>query len=129
MEATLEKPATAPAGAAKPLKKIVFYGHSDDIIYAGEQGKARQREFKVDSANSPAACFTIMTPAGEAALVFAHYSGTGCWYFGLGRLVEGQPLPAWRVSIGTDDKKWNGYTTVFIIEVPEDAKLMRLTTF
>jgi hypothetical protein len=108
-------------------KKILFAGHSDDIVYVREDGQST-KEFNVDSDLSPAAVFLITNGNADQAnamLVFAHYDEQGCWYFGVGRLAEGMALPPWRVAIGTDDELWNGYTAVLIVEVPEDADLTR----
>lgn len=108
-------------------KKILFAGHSDDIVHVFDQGLQSTDDYMVQSENSPAAVFAITDKTGAGALVHAHYDKKGCWYFGLGRMLEDMPLPPWRVSIGTNDERFNGYTTVFIIEVPKDVKCMRLT--
>jgi hypothetical protein len=108
-------------------KKILFAGHSDDVVNVVDQATKPTDDYAVDCDKSPVAIFSITDETGAGVLVYAHYGANACWYFALGRVLEGAPLPPWRVAIGTDDKNWNGYTSVFIIEVPIRAKVTRMT--
>ena len=77
------------------MRKITFYGSSDDLIYArdGDQTIAGVESLSFNEN----AVFKIEDANGDGFLVVAHYliSVSGTWSIGLAPLMPPKPLPSW----------------------------------
>lgn len=89
------------------MKKLEFYGHSDDVFVAGDDE-----------------CYTstaLIESSEGSIFVRAEYLDNGCWSIGIAPSDEDEKMPVWPISYRQSDR---GYSTVMTIEVPDDAKVI-----
>jgi len=101
------------------MRKITFYGSSDDLIEI--EGAPGADEYYADTdREEPEGRFIV----GGKILVMALYDKNGCWSFSLGQLHEDVPFPDWPISFRQHE---NGYSVELTIEAPDDAIVCRIS--
>lgn len=88
------------------MKKLEFYGHSDDVFVAGD--------IEIYTNIAKVSC------SDGTLLVAADYLKNGCWAIGIAPFDEDEKMADWPISYRQSDR---GYSTVLVIEVPDDAKV------
>jgi len=98
------------------MTKLVFYGSSDDLFYAGPVDD--QDEFY-----SPFAL--IVVADGGQLVVQAHYAATGAavWAISVAPVDEDIPIPDWPMRFTLAER---GYSAQLEIEVPDKASIRPL---
>jgi hypothetical protein len=96
------------------MATLTVHGGSDDLAeLAGIEGAD---EFTVPGSDTWVG--VIEAPNGETALLYVDLRKNGTWTVALGRFEEDYALPAWPVSITSNDEACR-YSTYAQIEVPE----------
>jgi hypothetical protein len=104
------------------MPELKVYGHSDDLIEL--DGIKGADEF---SKPSGAWVGVLEAPNGDTALLYVDYRHNGCWTASLGIYEEGYKLPEWPVTVTTDAKYANEYSTLTTITVPEGTTVRECT--
>ena len=98
------------------MKKIRFYGHSDDIVVIDNDKFSDEFGVKFDTGQ---ATFKVEGSSGRLG-VLAEYDppgAAGTWAFGIFQIDEDDPLPPWTIRF----EKEHLYSHALVIECPDDG--------
>ena len=110
-------------------KRITFWGASDDLVVI-EGAVPGCDEYAVYSpATSPDGMFQIRGGGCRMNVACLYGASGGTWCFAPALVDEGEGFPDWPMTISACDiggHRTNPYSTILVIDVPDDAEVVLL---
>jgi hypothetical protein len=99
---------------------VAIYGANDDLV---------EIEGDIDGADeymcpSGHASFTMVSPDGGTAVVYADFRDNGVWSVALSRYEEDYAIPNWNARIISDDTNCT-YSATLLVDVPEGTTITK----